>query len=459
MNRIVLIALLALLAGLPLTGPAFARNERRITPMEEFLPKGTLAYVTVPDANTLQELLTRAGEDRATLARRLVAGSEVSAESAATLLEIVQAAADGPVTWSLHHVGLPPRPGVAASSTRHFLVTLATRPRDRDFDEVARDLVRGLLAPVFAKEAKEEQIMGFPALHLSGKGPDLYLVSARGHLFLSTSPLILGRVLKEMTSPSGKTLARRHEFIAARGWAGVTAKRQPHCFLWVNDPTLFPIPELLDIRQASGLMLRMGEDYVDKLAVTVGPKSVLLRMDPGATIPEAWAKGGEDGIWIGTALAAEAVQRVVASCVQVWQASIAAGIEDIAAGPMEILLRPRKAPLVRLVLRGDANLEEAAQRYESHARIDDRVMIFSEDPKAVAATAAGTGDVEGKLTAVKAPQAMLLALLGKSGGAGGPGTSLLISPFAQNADGGSVTVSAAPGSQGLFALILQSLTR
>jgi hypothetical protein len=453
------VVLLVLLAGLPLTGPAFARNERLVVPMEEFLPAGTLAYVTVPDGDTLQGLLTRAGEDRTTLARRLVAGSDVAAESAATLLEIVQAAADGPVTWSLHHVGLPARPGAEAGGRRHFLLTFATRGKERNFDEVARDLVRGLLAPAFATQAKEEQLMGFPALHLSGKGPDLYVVSARGQLFLSSSALILGRVLKELTSPSGKTLAHRHEFIAARGWAGVTAKRQPHGFLWVNDPSFFPRPDLLDCRQATGLLLQEGEDFVDKLAVTVGPKSVLLRIDPGAAAPRAWAKGGEGGIWIGAALAAPTVQRLVAECVQVWQASIAEGIEEIAEGPVELLLRPGNAPLVRLVLREGVNREEAAARYQGHARIDGRVMIFCEDPRAVAAATAGDEAAEGKLAAVTAPQALLLPLLDRAGEGDGKSTSLLIAPFAQTADGGTVTVAAAPGAQGLFALILTSLTR
>jgi len=459
MARVNRIGLLVLLAGLTLAGPAVAKNKRINIPMEEFLPPNTLAYVSLPNANFLEDLLTRAGEDRAAVAKRLVAGSEVGAESVATLLEIVQAASDGPVTWSLHRVGLPPRPGVVAADNLHFLVSLDTVRKGNLLEVVGQDLVRGLLAPVYAKVAKDEELMGFKALHLSGKGPDLYVVSARGQLFLSSSPLILGRILKEMQSPSGNTLAYDDEFIAARGAAAATAGRRPHGFLWVKDPSLFPAAELLDCRIASGVLVQEEDGYRDEVTVVTDAKSLLRRLSPEGKAPGGWAHQTADGIWIGAALTPQAVQKIAAGSVQPWQEYAAAGIEKIAAGPVEILLRPGQANLLRIALRPEADTIEVAKVYRDTARVEGRVMIFCEDPKARAAAVAGEEAVIDAPMALKAPVARLLDLLGMKGETAGPRTALTATVVSRDLAEGSVMFKSGRAEMGLFALIVLSLTK
>ena len=76
MERVKRIALLVLLAGMTLAGPAAGQETRIILPLERFLPTNTLAYLSLPDAGALQSLLTLAGENRAALADRLVSDSQ-----------------------------------------------------------------------------------------------------------------------------------------------------------------------------------------------------------------------------------------------------------------------------------------------------------------------------------------------------------------------------------------------
>lgn len=454
MARVRTVALFVLLAGLAISGPAAAQNKRILMPMEEYLPKGTLVFVSLPDATALQDLLTRGGEDRAALAKRLVAGSEIGAESVATLLEIVQAAVDGPVTWSLHPVGLPARPGIPATRERHFLLTLATHHTDDALKEVGRDLVRGLLLPVFAEKAKTEQLTGFPALHLSGKDPELYVVTARGHILISSSPLILGRVVRELTGPTGNTLANADEFMAARRAAVKIAKDEPYGFLWVNDPTFFPLPEYFDCLRASGILLRTEGGYRDEVTVVTGEKSILRELVTDGKAPGAWAKSRADGTWMGAVLSPAAVKRVAAGSMQIWQASAADGLEDVAAGPMEILLRSGEAPLLRLALRPEVNLEEVATRYRPYGRIEGRVMIFGEDPKAVAAAAVGEESTFKTPMALGAQISRLLP-----GNLPGPRNTLTVAPAIDTESEGAVVIRAGHAESGLFALIVKALTR
>ncbi len=457
MERVRTIALLVLLTGLAASGPAAAQNERIIMPMEDFLPRGTLLFVKLPNANVLSDLLTRTGDDRAALAKRLVAGSAIEPESVATLLEIVQAAADGPVTLSLHTVGLPARPGIPASRTRHFLVTLATRRNGDGLQEVGRELVRGLLAPVFAKKAKEELLTGFPCLHLSGKGPDLYVVYARGRIFISSSALILGRVLREVTGPTGRTLAYVDEFVAARADAATKAKRKPHGFLWVRDASFFPMPEFFDGRRAGGVLVKTEDGYRDEVTVATGEKSIFRQLTAGGKAPGAWVKSNADGVWMGANLSPRAIQRVAAASMQFWQAQAADGIGDIAAGPMEILLRTGEAPLLRFSLRPEVSLEEVAKKYRNNARVEGRVMIFGEDPKAVAAAEVGEESTFGSPMVINAKLSRLLSLLGAPGMPDGSRTILTVTPAAGNE--GAVVVSAGRAETGLFAIIVKALTR
>ena len=459
MERVKRIALLVLLAGLTLAGPAAGQETRIILPLERFLPTNTLAYLSLPDAGALQSLLTLAGENRAALAERLVSGTEVGAESTATLLEILQAVVDGPVTWSLHQVTLPGRPGVPGTSERHFLVSLASTRKGKDLEEVGRDLVRGLIAPVFASEAQDEQVMGFDALHLSGKGPDFYVVSARGRLFFSSSALILGRVLKEMRRPSGRTLYNEAEFRAARQAAATTAEERPHGFLWVNDPSLFPAGKLLDCRSASGVLVKEEDGYRDEVTVVTGERSILSGIAPDGKAPAAWARSAGDGIWFGATLTPEAVQRIAADSVQVWHAATAARIGDVAAGPVEVLLEPGRAPLLRIKLRPEADLKEVAGWFEDLARVEGRVMIFCEDPKARAAAKVGEELDFGAPMGLKAPVARLLDVLGSRGPNAVQQTTLTGTVVSRDMAAGKLKFSSGRAELGMFALIALSLTR
>ncbi len=459
MARVNRIVLLILLAGLSLAGPAVARDQRIIIPMEEYLPRTTLAYVSLPNAGVLKDLLTRGGEDRAAVAKRLVAGSEVGAESVATLLEIVQAAADGPVTWSLHWVGLPSLPGTPASDDYHFLVTLDTTQKGKILEVVGQDLVRGLLAPVYAKVAKDEQLMGFTALHLSGKDPEIYVLYARGQLFLSSSALILGRVLREMQSPSGNTLAHDDEFIAARSAAAATAGGRPHGFLWVKEPSLYPAVAFLDCRRASGVLVQEEDGYRDEVTVVSGAKSMLRRLSPDGKAPGGWARQKADGIWIGATLTPKAVQKIAAESLQDWQEYEANRIEEVAAGPIEILLRPGQANLLRIALRPEADAAEVGRVYGAIARVEGRVMIFCEDPKARAAAVVGEETVVDAPLALRAPVARLLDLLGCMGETAGTRTALSATVVSRNLNEGAVVFKSGRAEIGLFALIVLSLTR
>ena len=73
-------------------GPAAAKNDRLVVPVSEFLPKDTLAYVSVPDADMLHDLLKITGEDRAALATPEAALKEMPALTKGLLFIKVTAA-------------------------------------------------------------------------------------------------------------------------------------------------------------------------------------------------------------------------------------------------------------------------------------------------------------------------------------------------------------------------------
>ena len=136
-----------------------------------------------------------------------------------------------------------------------------------------------------------------------------------------------------------------------------------------------------------------------------------------------------------------------------------AGIEKIAAGPVEILLRPGQANLLRIALRPEADTIEVAKVYRDTARVEGRVMIFCEDPKARAAAVAGEEAVIDAPMALKAPVARLLDLLGMKGETAGPRTALTATVVSRDLAEGSVMFKSGRAEMGLFALIVLSLTK
>jgi hypothetical protein len=441
------------LFGLLLAGPAAAKDERIVLDLAEFLPRATTVFVTLPNARLLERVLAHTGEKRRALATRLVKGTDLTVDSVSTVFELLVAAADGPVTYSRHVVNLPARPGIPATSARPFLITAATRRKGDHLDVTARDLVRDFLAPRYAKQAKDEQLMGFPALHLSGKGRDLYVATGRGHLFISSSPLILGTVLKEMQSPTGRTLAHVPAYAAAKQAVASRADGE-HGFLYVSDPTLLPLGSILGGRAAFGLLQATENGFRDEVTVTLDESSVLSGLAADAKAPAGWSRAGGDGVWFGAVLAPAAVETLAANALQPWNADAARGISDVAAGPVEGLLTPGRAPLFRILLKADADPGNVGETFPSVGRIVGRTLIFSEDPKRRIGAPEAVEVQAGTPFLLKTSRGRLLAALGVAGAPAGSATALSGTPGS-----GGITLTSGGAEVGPFALVVALLFR
>jgi hypothetical protein len=335
----------SLLIALLLAGALSAQEAKRdktlhVIPIEEFLPRATLAFVSVPDGRTALRILERAGEDRKALAARLAKRAGVAAGPLATLLEILAATADGPVTFSLHREFVRGR-GVKTQ----VLVTAATRRRGRALEDAGKNLVRSLLVPMFATEVNGNRLMGVPVVRLRGEDTELYHTTTRGYLMFSTSSLLLGRVLKEMQSPTGNTLKYTPD------WVGATlrAKREKgEGALFVSDPSVLPWLDTLGATSVAGRLARDGDGFRDEVFL-VTEKGPLAHLGDKGGVPAALSKPGRGRVWIGAALTPRGVLSLLLRSFDRAHAPLMIPVGDVAAGGVEVLLAPsRRCARVRM---------------------------------------------------------------------------------------------------------------
>jgi hypothetical protein len=390
---------------------ARAEEEARVlTPMENFLPGNVFYFVSVRDSATLLEVLARSGVTPDGLAASLADGSRVAAGSLGVIFEILAAAADGPVTFSLHREVVPGR-----SSSTPFLVSVSTRRKGDHLKAAGRHLLRGFLAPRYADSVREETIAGMPVLHLSGPdGRQLYTTQAGGFLLVGSSAILLGQVLKEIQSPSVKTLRYVPEFEGALEFATESLGSEPDGFLFLRDPLALPGLAPLGVRYAFGVLSRKDGGFLDRAHLRCRPEAPLARLRSGAPVPGAWADMRADHAWIGASLDPAGVRGMVLALMGEGFEPFLGSLAEAAQGEVEALLPEEGAPVLRVRLKPGVDPGADVGMLTGLFRRAGDVLLLSENEEFLARVDPGTHRAwePGRCGALKAPLPLVLAALG-----------------------------------------------
>ena len=434
--------------------PAAAEDRRIVIPIEEFLPPDALAFVTVPDLMTVDEILERAGEGRETLAQRMTAGFKIDAGQVSILFEILAAASDAEAAFSLH-------PGMAGARP-DFLVAAATARKGDHLEAAFQDLLRGFLIPRFGQQVREEQLGDHKLFHLISADANFYLLTTRGFVLASSSPLLLGRVLREMKSPSGKTLAHFARFAAARREAKAAAGG-PHGFLYIPDPSRLPLAGRLGLRTATGFIARADGGFRDQVTLRAGLDGLLADLT-GKKVSTSWSDRGGSGAWLTASLTPAGVMRLSQAVLGGPLTPLTAWIQDVAAGPVEVLFRPDAPAVLRIGL-GSTVTDRALGPLMGVSRRQGNALLVSSEPTALNTLvageaafleAAGSPPISARM---KARTSVLLELLGADT-AGASGATVWQFRVAERSDQWvSVEVSAGLAEPGPFCILLASLFR
>ena len=423
---------------------------REVEPIERFLSVRTRAFLSLPDAKAAFDALGRAGESRAALAARFAKAAGRDAGPMNVALTAFEAAADGPVTWSLHTRSAAD-PGMLPA----FLVTASTTREGDHLKEASRLLIRDVLAPLLAKRVPVENLMGLPVTHLAGhEGIDVYVAMVEGRFVASSSALLLGQLLMEIQVPTGSGLAGRTGFAGARAEAARKAGG-PHGFLLVNDPSAVPFAEEIGLTGATGLLVPTEKGVRDELTLTSKEHGLLARLTKDGRVPGVWAGPG-DGVWIGASLTPTGVLGLVLTILPDEYAILTMRLDEVAAGPVELLLRPGRAPLLRMELRDGVDPERAVKPMGRLAkRVGSALLVCADKASLAAAPEARTVEIPAGGARLSARLPLLLELLGRAGAPGRAETAWAFVP----SGGRAVTVRSGEAEIGPIGTLIASLFR
>lgn len=439
----------ALLAGLILLlgAGADANPEERkfLIPIEEFLPAETAVFVTIPDGRTALDLLARTGDDAAAIAARLERLSGGKAK-AGPLLAALASAADAPVSLAI----VPERlPGRAPQSD--LLVDLSTRVKGERLARAAGEFVRSLFGPAWFEGVTEERIMELPVFHFRGKEHELFFADSRGHVLVATSAFLMGRVLKEMQGPSGKTLRYEKDFEPARARARA---KDGETFVYVRH-VAFPDPlRVLGADRVEGILARDGEGWRDEMRVVPAGAGLVADLADGRSVPASFGATA-DGAWLGADLTPQGALRLALALGPADAGTTLVKLDAFAAGPAEALWRPGRAPVLRFPLKDGAGADAVAAAFAPYGRVRDG-SLYVTDPEAGAVPAGEAGaKVDGGAGALKAPVAALLGLCGRGAGAAAKGRTR----WTITKEEGGATVTTGRLEIGPSAVVIASLIR
>jgi len=431
--------------------PIAAQEKRAIIPMENFLPSTTQLYVSVPDGGTATKILARLGDSAEGLAGRLARRTGVDAAVATERLAALTAAADGPATFSRHRIRVPGRP----VDGRSFLVTLSsTSGQDARLKDAMSAFLTDVVMAGPESKVTGERLMDLTVLHFRNATTELYLASTRGFVLVASSPFLMGLVLREMQSPSVKSLRYRGAFKEAQQLRDETGSAAG--LFWCAKEALPKFLGPLGIKRLAGVLEPAEGGLRDEIRVVPEPHSLLPRIAADGEVPAAWIDAGPDGVWVGASMTPRGVLSMAIAILEPDHVMQAIRIDEVAAGAVEFLWRPGRAPAMAVRVRKDADEKKITRPLgDLAAKRSDGAIVISEEigawPAQLSVTDAGRQDRTGGAR-LSARVPTLLGLLGRSDA---PGTAKTV--FAIRREGKVVTVSAGHGGVGPIALVLGAL--
>jgi len=318
---------ISLIAFLLVSLPLAAQEKRLVTPIENYLPSTTKLLVSVPDGKAAMTILSRLGDSAEGLAGRLATRPGVSAPNAARRLAELTAAADGPVTFSRHQIRIPGQPYDRPS----YLLTFSSNSGAVDrLEKAAVAFVKDVVMAGPKSKMTGERLMDLTVVHFENQDGELYLTNTRGFVLVASNPFLLGIVLREMQSPSVKTLRYRAVFAEAQA---IREEAGPAAGLfWCSKEALPKFLRPLGIRRLAGVLRPEGGGLLDEVRVVPEKQSLLLRLAAEGAVPVEWADTVADGVWIGAAMTPKGVLSVAIAILAPGHVIQAMRIDEVANG-------------------------------------------------------------------------------------------------------------------------------
>jgi hypothetical protein len=419
------------------------------TAMENYLPGTASTYVSLPNGRTVSKILTRLGDSETALAKRIAKLFRAPEAVAATAVENLLVAADGPVTYSGHRLRLPGRRGVVPS----FVITLRSRSDEERLMKATLSFLKKVVVPGAEAKLTGERIMDLLAVHVTGKGVDLYLVKTQGFVIVCSEAFLLGLVLRELQSPSKRTLRHREFFREA-------AKKREAApdagLLWCRREGLPGSLGPLGIETLTGTLIEDESGYRDEVTLSLTTKSPLRHLSSSGVVPGGWKDAAPDGIWVGAAMVPAGALATAVALLEKDHVMQAMRLDEVAEGPVEVVWRPGSPPMMAVKVKAGANREVATRPLGDLATIrSDAAVVISEDPDAVAGLLTvepGATHGTGGGAFVRARVSALLAVLGRARAPGARRTSWSVA-----ADRGTATIDAGLGDVGPVQLAVGAL--